>query len=345
MPGMAGAGPGGGPLLPMADSHDDLLLGVLHQRERGHADPFGDYWLPQLRAGGVVLQVLPIYTEEQFVGEGALRRALLLVEAARRIADEHAADVAICETGPEIARAIESGRIAFVLAFEGLEPIGSDLAVLDTFFRLGVRVASLTWNRRTMFADGLGERATGGGLTTLGVEAVAEMERIGMVVDVSHVSDPGFDHILAVATRPFIASHSSCRDLHGHPRNLDDDRIRALTERGGFVGVNAFGGFLAERDATIADFVDHVAHAVDVAGADHVGLGLDFVADLFVEMRPILGAALFDLADVPLARGIQRPADLAALGPLLVERLGEADARKVAAGTEIAVLSQLLPQG
>ncbi|MEI7745098.1 MAG: membrane dipeptidase, partial [Chloroflexota bacterium] len=250
-----------------------------------------------------------------------------------------------CETGPQIRAAIDAGKIAFVLAFEGLEPVGSSLEVLDTFFRLGVRIASLTWNRRTMFADGIGERATGGGLTTLGVEAVAEMERLGMIVDVSHLADAGFDHLASVATRPFIASHSSCRALNAHPRNLDDARIRVLAERGGFLALNGFGGFLAERDATIADYVDHVAHAVSVAGADHVGLGLDFVADVFTSVHPILGAALFDIGDVPLARGLARPADLASLGPLLVERLGEGDARKVAAGTEIDLLSRLLPAG
>ncbi len=332
-----------GPLLPMADAHNDLLLGVIHQRERGHADPFGDFWLPQLRAGGVVLQVLPVYTEEQFTNEGALRRALLVLETARWIADRHSADVAICETGPAIARAIDAGKIALVLAFEGLEPVGSSLEVLDTFFRLGVRIASLTWNRRTMFADGIGERATGGGLTSLGVEAVAEMERLGMVVDVSHLADAGFDHLLGISTRPFIATHSSCRALNAHPRNLDDGRIRALAERGGFFAVNAFGGFLAERDATIAHYVDHVAHAVKVAGAGHVGLGLDFVADVFSQSHPIVGGALFDIGDVPLAAGIQRPADLAALGPLLAARLGAGDAAKVAAATEIDVLSRLLP--
>jgi membrane dipeptidase len=340
---MTGGGSQGGPLLPMADAHNDLLLDVIHQRERGHADPFGDFWLPQLRAVGVVLQVLPVYTEEQFTNEGALRRALLVLETARWIADRHAADVAICETGPAIRAAIGDGRIALVLAFEGLEPVGSSLEVLDAFFRLGVRIASLTWNRRTMFADGIGERATGGGLTSLGVEAIAEMERLGMVVDVSHLADAGFDHLLRIATRPFIASHSSCRALSAHPRNLDDRRIRALADRGGFLALNAFGGFLADQDATIADFVDHIAHAVEVAGADHVGLGLDFVADVFTHVHPILGAALFDIGDVPLARGIQRPADLAALGPLLVDRLGAHGARKVASETEIEVLSRLLP--
>jgi len=123
-------GPPGAPL-PMADAHNDLLLGVLHQRERGHPDPFGAFWLPQLRAGGVVLQVLPIYTEAQHVGEGALRRAILVLETARWIADVHRDDVAIVETARQLREVVASGRIALVLAFEGLEPMGGDVAVLQ----------------------------------------------------------------------------------------------------------------------------------------------------------------------------------------------------------------------
>ena len=108
--------------LPMADCHDDLLLAVQHRRERGDADPFGDFWLPQLRAGGVVLQVLPIYTEHQFLGEGALRRALQVIETARWMAERHRDEVAIVGTPAELQQAIDGGRIALVLAFEGMEP-------------------------------------------------------------------------------------------------------------------------------------------------------------------------------------------------------------------------------
>ena len=129
--------------LPMADCHDDLLMGVVHQQERGHADPFGDFWLPQLRAGGVVLQVLPIYTEQQFIGEGALRRALRYVEAAWGIAERHADDVALVQTASEMRAAIEGGRIALVLAFEGMEPVAHDVDLIDSFWRLGIRMASL----------------------------------------------------------------------------------------------------------------------------------------------------------------------------------------------------------
>src|SRR5690606_18091304 len=210
------------------------------QRERGLVDPFGDFWLPQLRAGGVVLQVLPVFTEEQHVGEGALRRSLQVLEEARRLAEVHAVDVPICERGDQIRSTIQSGRIALVLALEGCEPIGHSLDLLDTFYRLGVRIASMTWNRRTMMADGVGEQDAGGRLTTLGLEAVTEMERLGMIVDVSHLSETGFWHLASVATKPFVASHSSCRALQAHPRNLTDEQIRAVADSSGFVAINGF---------------------------------------------------------------------------------------------------------
>ncbi len=326
----------------MADCHDDLLLGVQHRRERGHADPFGDFWLPQLRAGGVVLQVLPIYTEAQFIGEGALRRSLQLIETAYWLAERHADDVALVTTADELQRAVGSGRIALVLAFEGMEPVGSDIDLIDTFWRLGVRLASLTWNRRTMLADGLGEADTGGGLTTLGIAAIGRMERLGMIVDVSHLSDAGFEDVRRLASRPFIASHSSCRAVHGHPRNLSDDMLRAIAGSGGFACMNAVGAFCG-REPNVETFLDHVVHAVGVIGADRVGLGLDFVSDLFEQVDPILGGVLVEPSDLGLIDGLQRPADLAGLGPRLVRRLGETGAAQVAGGTLVAGLGRLLP--
>ena len=163
-----------------------------------------------------------------------------------------------------------------------------------------------------------------------------------MVLDVSHLSDPGLWHVAQVARRPFIATHSSCRALLAHPRNLPDEGLGVVADSGGFVGINAFGGFLASGDATVDDYVRHVVHAVDIVGADHVGLGLDFVEDLFTMVDPVLGGVLLptDLATVP---GLQRPADLAGLGPRLVAALGHDRARAVAAETMIERLAELLP--
>ena len=330
--------------LPMADCHNDLLLGVLHQQERGIADPFSDFWLPQLREGGVVLQVLPVYVEEQFVGEGALRRTLLVLETAWQIAENHKDEVAICTKRGDIAAAIAAKKIALVLALEGAEGLGRDVQLVDVFFRMGVRMISLAWNRRTMFADGVGEKDTGGKLTNLGVAAIAEMERLGITLDVSHLSENGFWHLVEVTKRPFIASHSSCHELQSHPRNLHDKQVLAVAKSGGFVAQNAFGAFLSDTP-TVSSFVDHVEHAVKLVGSDHVALGLDFMRDLFSQADPILGGALVDINNLPWVTGLDRPADLAHLGPLLVERLGVDAATDVAWRTMATLLDDFLPAG
>ena len=126
--------------LKFADCHNDLLLGVLHQKERGVSDPFGEFWLPQLREGNVVTQVLPVYTEEQFVGEGALRRSLLLFETAWAIAEAHPNDVLLCTTGKDVLEAHASGKIALILAVEGAEPVGHSIDIFESFFRMGVQI-------------------------------------------------------------------------------------------------------------------------------------------------------------------------------------------------------------
>jgi membrane dipeptidase len=326
----------------MADCHDDLLMAVRHLRERGHADPFGDFWLPQLRQGGVAVQMLPVYTEEQFVGEAALRRCLLLIEEAYHLADVHRADVSLVHTSADLRAALDQGRIALVLALEGAEPVGNDLAVLHALFRCGIRMSSLTWNRRTMMADGVGEHDTGGRLTGLGVETVAEMQRLGMVVDVSHLSDAGFWHLMSVATGPIVASHSSCRALRDHPRNLSDDQIRALAETGGFVAINSFGPFLGE-EPDLQTYIDHVEHAVNLVGAHHVALGLDFMADVSRIVDPVLTGALMNAADLPVLPDLARPADLAGLGDAMCVRLGPERAAQVAHQTMTDFLLKALP--
>ena len=315
----------------IADCHNDLLVAVRHQRERGHADPFGDFWLPQLREGGVSLQVLPVFTEEQFVGEGALRRALLMVEEARHLAELHADDVAIVHTGAELRAVVDSGRIALLLAIEGAEPIGHSLELVDVMWRMGIRMSSLSWNRRTMMADGIAERDTGGRLTQLGVDAIARMEAIGMVVDVSHLSEAGFFHLAEVATRPFIASHSSCRALSGHPRNLSDDQLRVMADTGSFVAVNAFGPFLTDGTPTVESYVDHLEHAISIVGPDRVGLGTDFIDDVAAVVDPVFTGLLVDHEEIPTTAGLQRPADFPGLAAAVEKRLGAGTAAKVLA--------------
>ncbi len=319
-------------LLPIADSHNDLLLACMHRRERGVRDPFGDDWLPGLRAGGVVFQVLPIFTEEQFIGEGALRRSLEIISLAREIAELHCSDVAIVEKSADIDRIIDSGRIALLLAIEGAEPLGSSISMFETLHRLGMRMASLTWNRRTMLADGIAESGTGGCLSSLGVEAIAEMERLNMVVDISHLSAAGVAHLAEIATVPFVASHSSCRALCDHPRNLSDAQIRLVADSGGFVSVNAFGSFVAQENPSIDIFVDHLEHVAAIAGDDKAAIGADFILDLVRIVDPILGRQiLVDVESLLVIDDLKAPADFASLSQRLLQRCGPAKAARFSA--------------
>ena len=337
------AAEGGSPSVPVADSHNDLLLGCLHRRERGVADPFGDAWLPGLREGGVVLQVLPIFTEEQFVGEGALRRTLELIALAREIADLHRRDVAIVEDSGDLDEAVGSGRIALLIAIEGAEPVGASPTMFETLWRLGVRMASLTWNRRTMMADGIGETDTGGCLTTLGVESISEMERLGMVLDVSHLSAAGVAHVDRIAGRPYVASHSSCRSLCDHPRNLTDGQISAVAGSGGFVALNAFGAFIDPSAPTIDRYVDHVEHAIRLTGEDRVCIGADFIEDLVRQVDPILGKVLVRPEDLSYIDGFSRPAQYQAVVGRMAERLGDEVAAKVAGANMVDFFRGALP--
>ncbi len=330
--------------IAFADCHNDLLLGVLHQKERGISDPFGDFWLPQLRTGNVSLQVLPVYVEEQFVGEGSLRRSMILFETAWQIAQKHSSDVALCLNSGDISRANKGGKIALVLAVEGAEAAGSNIEFFDLFFKMGVRLLSLTWNRRTMFADGVGEQDTGGKLTSLGIEAIAEMERLGMILDVSHISENGFWHVAEVAKKAFIASHSSMFALQPHPRNLRDAQVKRIVDGGGFVALNAFGAFLSDS-ASISSMIDHVEYALNIAGLGNVGFGFDFMRDLMTQVDPVLGKTLVDVSNWPFVAGLDRPADLATFGVELEKRIGLERANNVAGGAMTTMMERLLPAG
>jgi membrane dipeptidase len=324
--------------LRFADCHNDLMLSVQFRRDLGHDDHFGEFWLPQLRAGDLQLVVLPVYTEDWFTGEAALRRALLTIESARQMAARYPDDVTLVTGAGQLRETVAAGRIALVLAFEGMEPVGADVDLIDTFWDLGLRMASLTWNRRTPFADGLAERGTGAGLTDVGARAIERMEQLGMVVDISHLSDAGFDHIARTATRPFVASHSSCRDVNDHPRNLRDDQLRAVAEAGGFVAMNGMRDFVG-GDGTIDAFIDHIEHAVGLIGAEHVGLGIDFLADVQEQVLP----ASEQHAPGFFIAGLERPSQLPAFGERLVERLGLQTAARVSSGTLLDHLARLLP--
>ncbi|MEV6008947.1 membrane dipeptidase [Streptomyces sp. NPDC051976] len=271
----------------VADLHNDLLCAVTERPVDRWADFFRERWLPQLRAGAVDLQVLPVFVDDQYRPEGALRRTLRMIEAAHRLAEVNADAVALCTDSVQIDRAAAEGRTALVLALESAPGVGEDVELLETLFRLGVRIASLAHFGRTALADGSAEDAAGGRLARAGVSALAEMERLGMLFDVSHLGAAGVEHVLELATRPVLATHSSARALFDHHRNLTDAQIRGIASGGGVIGVNFFGGYLHACDYSVDRLVDHFEHIAGVAGIAHVAMGPDFIKEVLADTVPL----------------------------------------------------------
>lgn len=325
----------------VVDLHNDLILLVDHFDQRGRADYFGEFWLPELRAGGVGVQVLPIYLDPAFQSEGALRRTLLLVERIHRLAERYP-EVVVCETGADIGAARTAGRIALVIALEGAHALGQDAELIRTMHRVGVRVVSLAHLGRTMLADGSGlDDSSRGGVTPEGLRVLAEMERLGMVFDVSHLGVAGVDDVLAHATRPLLATHSGCRAVADVHRNLSDAQLRAIGDLGGVVGIAAaIPPYVDPAKPDTARVVDHIEHVASVASIDAVGLGPDFVDDYYQE---IYGGWQIPGIEVTWSPSeIRRPSDL----PLLTAEMrrrghAEADIAKVMGGNARRVLSTM----
>jgi membrane dipeptidase len=174
-----------------------------------------------------------------------------LRDAMQGLFDAHPEQIALALTAADVERITKSGKIAAILAIEGGHQIDDDLAVLRMYYRLGIRAMTLTHFRNTDWADSSTDQPAHNGLTGFGKQVVREMNRLGMIVDISHVSDKTFSDVLAVTTKPVIASHSSCRAISDVPRNMTDDMIRALGKNGGVVGINFGEGFLNPKDAEL----------------------------------------------------------------------------------------------
>lgn len=329
----------------VVDCHNDLpvMLPAYH-RAWGRTNHFREWVIPQLRAGGVDVQVLPVYTEPA-VAEAGLRHVLLTLEHIHRDIANNSDEVALCLTGAEIDAAVARGKIAMVIALEGCAALGADVELFETMYRLGVRIASFTHFPRTLLGDGSAEEATGGRLPSVGVAAVREMERLGMLVDVSHLSAGGTQHVLEIATRPVIATHSAARAIRDHHRNLTDDHLRMIAATGGVIGCAVLPLFIAEQDPTIDGIVDHIEHIARVAGIDHVGIGPDFIQDYYDQVYPHLDSLpVPGLENIDLKKsipGMVGSPDLPNLTGAMLERgIPEADIRKILGENVLRVFRQ-----
>jgi membrane dipeptidase len=252
--------------------------------------------IPRMKDGGLDAEFFAIYVAAKYAREGgSARRALEMIDGVYEQVRRHPESLEMAYTAADIDRISKTGKIAALMGIEGGHAIEDSLSALRQFYRLGVRYMTLTHTNTNNWADSAGgigappERRHGG-LSDFGKEVVREMNRLGMMVDISHVSDETFWDCIEISQAPLIASHSSCRALTNISRNMTDDMLKALAKKGGVVMINFFNGFIntdyakpgmpapakAATKATLPMLMAHFEHAIKVAGIDHVGIGSDF---------------------------------------------------------------------
>jgi membrane dipeptidase len=232
----------------VVDTHDDTTQRLLDPKfnlAARHTD--GSIDIPRMREGGLDAIFFSIWIPGTVTGPAAVRRAEDQIAAVRQAVARNPNDLVLCTTANEIRAAKKSKKIAMLMGVEGGHMINNSLATLDQFFTLGVRYMTLTHTVNTEWADSSGDKPAHDGLTPFGKQVVTEMNKLGMMVDISHVADKTFYDVLAVSEAPVIASHSSCRALCTAPRDMTDDMIKALAAKGGVIQINYHVGFLSQK--------------------------------------------------------------------------------------------------
>jgi membrane dipeptidase len=258
------------------DLHFDMLMDLYEKRDRTNV--FATDYLPELEAGNIGVLGAAIYIEDRYMPEMGLRVAL--DQIARVYAEaEQCARFAICKSYQEIVHARKDRKIALLITMEGIEPLGTDLNLLPIFYELGVRAIGLTHARRNAAGDGGIFAPTGSprdGLTAFGRDVVRQCQTLGVIVDLAHINPAGFEDILAITTKPVIVSHTNPRRYYDIERNISDEQIKMIGERGGVIGVNSVLVSPSEEESTLDRYIDHIEHIADLIGIGGVGIGFDF---------------------------------------------------------------------
>jgi membrane dipeptidase len=330
------------------DTHNDITSAITDDGfDMGAKDTSGKNQtdIPRMKEGGLDADFFAIYVAAKYAKEGgAARRALDMIDGVYEQARRHPESLEMAFTSDDIRRIHKADKIASLMGIEGGHAIEDSLSALRQFYRLGVRYMTLTHTNTNNWADSAGginnpAEKRHGGLSDFGREVVREMNRLGMMVDVSHVADDTFQDVIETTQAPVIASHSSCRALTSVPRNLTDDMLKALAKNRGVVMINFYNGFInteyarpgtqapakPANAATMEMLIQHFEHAIKVAGIDHVGIGSDF-----------------DGVDGMLPGGMEDVSKLPAITYELLKRgYSDADVKKVLGENMLRVMAEV----
>jgi len=328
----------------VVEGHRDVYE-QLYRASIGETSPVRDAIAPRLIRDGINVCVYAIsgdsYSHSQNTGR-YLETTLDQIDMFLQEAPRSEGMISLVKTRDDLPDKVELGNIKFLLHFEGCMPLRGSIHNLRNFYRLGLRSLQPVWNFRNELGDGVWENRTGGGLTNFGVEVIKEANRLGMVVDLSHMNREGFFHALDVARAPLIVSHANACGMLDNPRNLADDQIKAIAQQGGLIGILALPERVAKGDAGIEDMLKHMDYMIKLVGVEHLALGMDFVK---YDGPRTLKDRHHPLHKDPLIKGFEEIEDL----PNLIDGLQkhgyrEQDIALILGGNYLRVLKTILPE-
>ena len=326
------------------EGHRDVYEQI-YRSSIGEKSPIRDGVAPRLIRDGINMTVYAIagdsYSHSQNTGR-YLETALEQIDQFLEEAPRSEGMIQMVKTRGDLPDIPEPGAVKFLLHFEGCMPLRGSIENLRNFYRLGLRSIQPVWNFRNELGDGVWENRTGGGLTNFGVQVIREANRLGMVVDLSHMNREGFFQTLDVATAPLLVSHANACGMLKSPRNLDDEQIKAIAKQGGVVGILALPERVKEGEVDIDDLLGHMDYMIDLVGIEHLALGMDFVK---YDGPRTLKDRHHPLHKDPLIKGFEEIEDL----PNLIDGLQrhgykDEEIKMILGGNYLRVLKTILPE-
>lgn len=310
------------------NAHDDIWTNVTKKKELGIKNVFREYHYKQYKKGGLDGGIFVVWNDE----ENSTKRAFEIIKNMCLEIIENSDVMRIIRGNEDFLKAKNENKLAVVIGVEGLNFIRDDIEILYMLYMLGVRNINLTWNEENLIATGVKGNAKRG-LTSFGTSVVYLMERLGIVLDVSHANEKTFWDICNVTSKPIIASHSNCKSICDVPRNLTDEQLKAISEKNGVVGINICKSFVSQNknNQTIEGLVNHLDHMVEIMGIDHVGFGFDFCD------------YLYDDNEVSTLKGFERLDKVQNLLNLLAERgYSSEDIEKIKYKNFVRVIGEII---
>lgn len=259
--------------MKIVDLHCDTITAIFDKNENMYSNSC-HFDIIRARQAELSLQFFALFTMPSDRNT-ALRSTLLLAEKFLSQLDEYSEHLYLVKSKDDIIKNMDNQKIGCLLHLEGAECLGAEVAMLEILYRLGLRSIGLTWNNRNLLADGIGEDSAGG-ISCKGKEMIYTMDKLGMILDLAHISEKGYFEALDCYTKPVVISHANARELCPHRRNLTNQQLRALAEHSGIVGVNQVSDFVALQNASLEQFIDHIVYIAELIGIEHIALGSDF---------------------------------------------------------------------